>query len=90
MFDNWIVTHAEEIQIVLFFSLFTVFALVEVLAPKRPGGMHRKERWTTNLTLTGLNVVVLSLVPVTFFALAVWSQEKDIGLFNQFTPPLAL
>ena len=90
MIDTWISTHGNQVQIILFFTLFAVFALVEVLAPRRPGPMQRKERWITNLLLTALNVVVLALVPVTFFGVAAWAREQGLGLFNHFTLPLVL
>lgn len=90
MIDQWITQNAEDLQVALFFSLFFVFSLAEVFEPKRPGPMRRRERWLTNLLLTALNIVVMSLLPVTFFSVAVWAHEKGIGLFNQFSLPLAV
>ena len=87
MIDQWITQNAENLQFALFFILFFVFSLAEVFEPKRPGPMHRKQRWLTNFLLTALNVAVLSLLPVTFFSVAVWAHEKGFGLFNQFALP---
>ena len=62
--------------------------LAEALAPKRPGPIRRKERWRANLLLTTLNIIVLGLLPVTFFGTAVWGQERALGLFNLVALPL--
>lgn len=89
MIDTWISTHAEQVQMVLFFGLFALFAAIETLAPRRPGPMRRRERWLTNLLLTALNVTVLSLLPITFLSAALWAQEHSWGLFNLLALPLA-
>src|SRR5262245_55428995 len=90
MIDQWITQNANDLQVALFFILFFVFGLAELLAPKRPGPIHRKERWLANLILTALNIAVMGLLPVTFFGVAVWAQERGIGLFNQFAMPFIL
>jgi len=90
MIDTWITANADTVQFALFFTLFAVFGLVEGLVPKRSGPMHRKERWLTNLVLTTLNVSVLSLLPVTFFGMAVWTQTQGYGLFNSVALPLGV
>jgi sterol desaturase/sphingolipid hydroxylase (fatty acid hydroxylase superfamily) len=64
--------------------------LNEVLAPKRPGPMFRKERWLTNFLMTALNIAVMGMLPVTFFGVAVWAQKQDYGLFNYFSLPLGV
>ena len=85
MIDQWIRQNADDLQVVLFFTLFFLFSLAEVFEPKRPGPMHRKERWLTNLLMTALNITVMGLLPVTFFGMAVWAQERGLGLFNYFS-----
>ena len=49
MIDQWITQNANDLQVALFFILFFVFGLAELLAPKRPGPMQRKERWLAEL-----------------------------------------
>jgi len=87
MIDKWISQNANDLQVVLFFTLFFLFSLAEVFEPRRPGPMHRKERWLTNLLMTALNITVMGLLPVTFFGVAVWAQEQGYGLFNFFSMP---
>lgn len=88
MIDQWITQNAETLQFVLFFALLFIFSLAEVFEPKRLGPMRRKERWLTNFLLTALNIAVMSLLPVTFFSVAVWAHEDGFGLFNQIRLPL--
>lgn len=90
MLDQWIRANADDVQVVVFFSLFAVLAIVEILAPRRPGPAERRTRWVANLLLTALNITVMSLLPVTFLGVAVWSQERNLGLLNQFAMPLGL
>ncbi|MFQ5638360.1 MAG: sterol desaturase family protein [bacterium] len=90
MFDKWISQNANDLQVVLFFTLLFLFSLAEVFGPKRPGPMHRKERWLTNYLMTALNIVVMGLLPVTFFGVAVWAQEHGYGLFNFFSTPMGV
>jgi len=90
MIDQWISQNADDLQVALFFSLFFIFSLAEILAPKRPGPMHRKERWLTNLSMTALNIAVMGMLPVTFFGVAVWAQKQGYGLFNYFSLPLGV
>ncbi|MFQ5650876.1 MAG: sterol desaturase family protein [bacterium] len=88
MFDKWISQNANDLQVVLFFTLLFLFSLAEVFGPKRPGPMHRKERWLTNYLMTALNIVVMGMLPVTFFGVAVWAQAQGYGLFNAFSTPI--
>jgi len=91
MIERWISENADTVQVALFFALFAIFGLAELLAPRRPGAMHRKERWTTNLLLTTVNIMVMGLIPVTFFGTAVWARERGFGLFNFVSlPPIVL
>lgn len=90
MIDAWVIKNANTLQFVLFFGLFAVFALAEVLEPKRPGPVQRKARWFANLVLTFLNVAILSFVPVTLFSASVWAQKQDFGLLNLFGLPLVV
>ena len=90
MIDTWIIENADSVQVALFFTLFAIFGLAEALAPKRSGPIHRKARWLTNLVLTTLNIIVMGLLPVTFFGMGVWAQEQGYGLFNNVSLPLAV
>jgi len=86
MLDQWIIDNSNDLQVILFFALFGILAAVELLAPRRTGKTRRR-RWIANLSLTALNIVVLSLLPVTFFATAVWAQGRGVGLLSLVALP---
>ena len=90
MLDQWIIDNADDLQVILFFTLFGIFAVVEMLVPRRTSEIHRRQRWAANLILTAVNIVVLSLLPVTFFAVAVWAQGRSLGMLNLMALPVAV
>jgi sterol desaturase/sphingolipid hydroxylase (fatty acid hydroxylase superfamily) len=90
MLDQWIVNNADDLQVILFFTLFGLFTVVELAAPRRTREIRRRSRWVANLILTALNIVVLSLLPVTFFTAAVWAQGRGFGLLNLVALPLGV
>ena len=87
--ETWIIEHANDAQVILFFVLFAVLVFVELIVPLREVPA-RKARWGANLSLTVLNIAVLSAIPVTFFTVAVWALEAGVGLFNAVSLPAAL
>ncbi|MFN7940179.1 MAG: sterol desaturase family protein [Thermoanaerobaculia bacterium] len=87
--EAWVLTHAEDLQFELFFGLLAVFGLAEALAPRRPGPMRRRARWLTNFALTALNIVVMGLLPLTFFDAAVWAANQRFGVGHWIALPAA-
>jgi sterol desaturase/sphingolipid hydroxylase (fatty acid hydroxylase superfamily) len=86
----WILTHGDNLQFVLFFSLLLVFAVAERLAPRRKGTLDRAIRWPTNFFLTAVNVVAIGALPVSFIGAALWAEAHGWGLLNQLNLPLAV
>ena len=86
--SDWILAHGESLQLALFFGLLALLVAGERLVPRRPGPLDRRTRWPTNLLLTGLNVVVLSALPVSFLGAAFWAQARGWGLLNAVSVPL--
>lgn len=89
-FEQWILTHGGDAQAGGFFALLLVFAVAERWLPRRPPHSDRRSRWRSNLALTGINVVVLSLMPLSFLTVAFWAQERGWGLLNTVQLPLAI
>lgn len=90
MVDVWIMENADSVQVTLFFTLFAVLALVEMVAPTRPRLPEPKKRWVTNLAFTTVNILVLSFLPVTFFGAAIWAQARGYGLLNLISLPFGV
>lgn len=76
MIDRWIEANAETVQYAVFFGLFAVLAVVELLHPRRAGPMERRRRWVVNFLLTGLNIAVMSLLPVSFLGIALLARRN--------------
>lgn len=86
---TWLLAHGEDAQFAVFFLLLPALVLAERLVPRRPG-VDRRRRWRTNFGLTAINVVTLSLQPLSLIGTARWAELHGWGLFNQLTLPLAL
>lgn len=79
---EWIVTHGDDMQGAIFFSLLALLIGAERLAPRRTGPMDRPARWRVNFFLTLVNLVAMSLLPISFVGAAVWAQSHHWGLLN--------
>ncbi len=63
----------------------------EIVAPKRKLTTVKARRWTTNLTIIGLdNLLVMLLIPVTVIHVCLAAQASKWGLFNQLDLPPVL
>lgn len=63
----------------------------ETVAPKRKLTTVKARRWTTNLTIIGLdNLLVMFLIPVTVIQVSLAAQASKWGLFNQLDLPPVL
>src|SRR4051812_39785263 len=85
----WFLKHGETLQFALFFSLLLILALVERIAPRRTGPMDRKTRWAANFFLTFVNLIALSVLPVSLIAASVLAEKKGWGVLNRVELPLA-
>jgi sterol desaturase/sphingolipid hydroxylase (fatty acid hydroxylase superfamily) len=78
----------------VFLSLFSLFALVETLAPRRVRTQTRRARWTTNWAFTVLNTLTLRALAFGLPLLAVGAAydagQNGWGLFNQLALPNVL
>lgn len=88
-FSDWILTHGDDLQVVLFFSLLPVFGLAERFLPRRRGPMERATRWPTNAFLTFVNLMALGALPLSLVSAAVWAQAHGLGLLNLVKLPFA-
>lgn len=71
-----------------FFAIFTAVAVWERVASRRPLRADRTQRWTTNLTLVGLNTLLLRLLfPLAATGAALWADQHNLGLLHQLPLP---
>jgi sterol desaturase/sphingolipid hydroxylase (fatty acid hydroxylase superfamily) len=80
--SDWILSHGEDLQAAIFFSLLMLLIAAERLAPRRTGPMDRPTRWRVNFLLTLVNLAAMSLLPVSFIGAALWAEAHHWGLLN--------
>ncbi len=81
---------ANEVSIRLgvFFGIFALVVIWELLAPRRSLNTSKIVRWFNNLGITFLNPVVVRLVfPILAVGMALLAQERSWGLLNSVDLP---
>ena len=75
------------IRLSVFAGLFTLFAVIEALAPRRVRSQPRSTRWVTNWAMTILNTLTLRLMafglPLLAVGAAMDAGANGWGLFNR-------
>ena len=86
--DNFITANEAAIRLGVFLGVFTLMAIWELLAPRRPLTQSKPVRWLNNITLVVLNTIVVRIVfPTAAVGVAAYTAEQQWGLFNQFDIP---
>ncbi len=76
------------IQLAAFLGVLATMALWEVTAPRRRRDIPRVIRWTNNIALVVLDTVILRMMfPILAVGLAVMSEERGWGFFNNIDVP---
>lgn len=71
-----------------FIALFVVLAAIEWRMPRNRSLPERGSRWPVNLGFGVLNALLLRLLtPVLAVFVAVWAQQRGIGVFNVVAAP---
>src|SRR5882762_10414711 len=71
------------IRLAAFAGVFSVMALWELLAPRRPWAVGRASRWPSNLGILVADVLVVRLLlPTAAAGVALVAAERGFGLFH--------
>ncbi|WP_289029006.1 sterol desaturase family protein [uncultured Paraglaciecola sp.] len=77
------------IRLGVFIGVLALMMCWEALTPNRKSPVSKLARWTTNFGLIFLgSLVVRLLIPAGLGAVALWAQQHNIGLWNQFSVSL--
>lgn len=83
--------HETLIRLGVFIGLFSLFAVLEALAPRRALATSKRQRWVTNWGITILDTLTLRLLslvaPLLAVGAALDAQAMGIGLLNSFDLP---
>jgi sterol desaturase/sphingolipid hydroxylase (fatty acid hydroxylase superfamily) len=83
--------HEPAVRLGIFLGIFTIIAAWELAAPRRTLRVRKALRWTHNLALTMLNVVLVrAALPVAAIGVAALAAERGMGLFNLIHVPQPL
>ncbi|MDX8406364.1 MAG: sterol desaturase family protein [Mariprofundus sp.] len=78
------------LRLTVFFAVFAVMVIAELLLPRRPLRFGRK-RWPANLGIVLINSLLVRLLPLGgAAAVALWAEMNHFGLFNLLLLPSPL
>lgn len=86
---NSLTTDSEAaLRLAIFFGVFLLLALAELIIPRRKLTTSKAQRWFANLSISVLNTVLIRLlIPMTGVAAALIAQEQNWGLLNMLALP---
>ncbi len=83
-----------QIRLGVFIALFLIFAVIEVIIPRRPGTQTRQRRWFTNWAIIIIDSLTLRILAIAMPLLAVGgaldAARMGWGLFNHLDWPFWL
>lgn len=74
----------------VFWAAIATLAAAEWLADRPSHMVQRRTRWPINLALGLVNGVLVSSLPVSGVALALWAEQAGLGLLNRIEVPLVI
>src|SRR5260370_6570040 len=79
------------IRLAFFLGVFGLMAAWELFAPRRVLGVSKPIRWTHNISIAIINVLLVRvLFPSAAVGVAVFARERGTGLLNMFAIPYPL
>jgi sterol desaturase/sphingolipid hydroxylase (fatty acid hydroxylase superfamily) len=86
-----LIEYEAPLRLGLFACAFVALAAWEIMAPRRALSTSKKTRWPANLGILIMNTVMIRAVaPAAAVGIAVFAQERGIGLLHAFEWPLVL
>jgi len=90
-FDTLLLSNDPTIRLGFFLGMFALMAAWELFAPRRLLGVSKRVRWTHNISIAIINVLLVRvLFPSAAVGVAVFADEHGTGLLNMFAIPYPL
>jgi len=87
-FDTFLLGNDPAVRLGFFLGMFVLMATWELLAPRRVLGASKPVRWTHNIAVAIINVLLVRvLFPSAAVGVAVFADERGVGLLNMFPVP---
>jgi sterol desaturase/sphingolipid hydroxylase (fatty acid hydroxylase superfamily) len=78
---EWIVAHEPWLRVGAFGGSLLLLLAAQDLWPRRTTPMHRRRRWTANLSIVVLDVLLVRLlIPLGAVGTAIWADVRGYGL----------
>jgi len=92
MFDfSTTLLSAAATRLILFATVFVAMAIAEAALPRRGRSFSRWSRWPSNLGISALNNILVEIViPVTAISVALFVDDRRIGLLYFLAVPRAI
>jgi len=88
---EWIMANEKSLRSSIFFGMLIIMGLWEVISPRRTRVLTRLLRWTNNLALLVLNIVIARWVfPLAAVGVAAYVESNSLGLMNVYEIPFAV
>jgi sterol desaturase/sphingolipid hydroxylase (fatty acid hydroxylase superfamily) len=88
---DWIVAHEPWLRVGAFGAVLVLLLLAQDLWPRRDGRPQRRQRWSANLALVVIDVLLVRLlIPLGAVGTAVWADVHRRGAFAHVDWPLPL
>lgn len=82
--ELWARAHAEALTYAVFFGLFVLMGLAELVLARSRAPAHRPRRWSTNAILTALWVFTAPIFPLSMLGASEIAQAHGWGIMNWF------
>jgi sterol desaturase/sphingolipid hydroxylase (fatty acid hydroxylase superfamily) len=90
-FDAFLLGNDPAIRLAFFLGMFGLMAAWELFAPRRVLGVSKPIRWTHNISIAIINVLLVRVsFPSAAVGVAVFAEERGTGLLNMFAIPYPL
>ncbi len=90
---SWVMSHEPVVRLGVFFGVFVVMAVWELVSPRRRLRAAKGARWFANLGIMVLNTLVVRVIfPTAAVGMALVAAERGWGLLNNvdLTPVVAI
>ena len=88
---DWIMANEKPLRSGIFFGMLIIMGVWEAVTPKKDRVLTRLLRWSNNLALLAVNIVVARLAfPLAAVGVAAYVAENDWGLMNYYEVPFTV